>query len=69
MAKKQVADIIDVLDNSKKGSRGPYQTLMLAQQLLVAYRAAEYETTSAMKFLAKKCPELSKRLKKLASVS
>ena len=35
LAKKQVADIIDVSDNSKQGSRGPYQTLMLAQQLLV----------------------------------
>ena len=54
---------MDASVDSKKGSRGPYQTLTSAQKLLVARRAAEYGTTAAMKFFAKKYPELPKRLK------
>ena len=52
----------DVLDNSCEGKRlqrGPYQTLTSAQKLLIGQRAAEYETTAAMRFFAKKYPELS----------
>ena len=50
-----------MLADCKKGSRGPYQKLTSAQKLLVTGRAAEYGTT-AMKFFAKKYPELLKRL-------
>ena len=52
----------DVLDNSCEGKRlqrGPYQTLTSAQKLLIGQRAAEYGTTAAMRFFAKKYPELS----------
>ena len=62
-ANEQVADIINTSADSKKGSRGPYQKLTSAQKLLVARKAAEYGTTTAMKFFAKKYPQLSKRLK------
>ena len=55
-ANEQVADVIDTSADSKKGSRGPYQTLTSAQKLLVAWRAAEYGTTTAMKFFIKKYP-------------
>ena len=54
---------MDASVDSKKGSRGPYQTLTSAQKLLVARRAAEYGTTATMKFFAKKYPELPKWLK------
>ena len=64
LANERVADVMDASVGSKKGSRGPYQTLTSAQKLLVARRAAEYGTTAAMKFFAKKYPELPKRLKK-----
>ena len=62
-ANERVADVMDASVDSKKGSRGPYLTLTSAQKLLVARRAAEYGKTTAMKFFAKKYPELSKRLK------
>ena len=62
-ANERVADVIDASVNSKKGSRGSYQILTWAQKLLVARRAAKYGTTAAMKFFAKKYPELSNRLK------
>ena len=63
LVNERVADVMDASVDSKKGSRGPYQTLTSAQKLLVARRAAEYGTTAAMKFFAKKYPELPKRLK------
>ena len=62
-ANERAADVIDASVDSKKGSRGSYQILTWAQKLLVARRAAEYGTTAAMKFFAKKYPELSNRLK------
>ena len=60
LANERVADVIDASADSKKGSRGPYQTLTSAQKLLVARRAVEYGTTAAMKFFTKKYPELLK---------
>ena len=63
LANERVADVMDASVDSKKGSRGPYQTLTSAQKILVARRAAEYGTTAAMKFFAKKYPELPKWLK------
>ena len=41
-----------------KDCRGP-QTLTSAQKLLIGQRAAEYGTTAAMRFFAKKYLELS----------
>ena len=40
-------------------SRGPYITLTPAQRLTVGKRAAEHGTTAAIRFFAKKYPELA----------
>ena len=53
-ANKRVADIIYASGDSKKSSRVPYRTLMLAQKVLVGWGAEEYGTTAAMKFFTKK---------------
>ena len=59
------AKVRGVLDKSSDGKRlqsgqsGPYQTLTSAQKILIGQRAAEYGTMAAIRFFAKKYPELS----------
>ena len=48
----------EVFDKSSDGKRGPHLTLMPTQKLLIGRRAAKYGTTSAIRTIAKKYPEL-----------
>ena len=47
-----------MLKQGEKSVRGPYHTLIPAQKLTVGKRAAEFGTTAAMRFFAKKYPQL-----------
>ena len=50
--------VTEVLKQGEKSVRGPYHTLTPAQKLTVGKRAAEFGTTAAMRFFAKKYPQL-----------
>jgi len=55
-ANERVRDVLDKSSDGKKSQRGSYQILTPAQKLLIGQRAAEYGTTTAIKFFAKKYP-------------
>ena len=50
--------VTEVLKQGEKSVRGPYHTLTPAQKLTVGKRATEFGTTAAMRFFAKKYPQL-----------
>ena len=57
-ANEKVRDVLDKLSDGKKFQRWPYQKLTSAQKLLIDQGAAEYGTTAAVRFFAKKYREL-----------
>ena len=56
IANQKVTEVLEKQD--EKSVRAPYHTLTPAQKLTVGKRAAEFGTTAAMRFFAKKCPQL-----------
>ena len=53
------AKVKDVLEKqTSTGSRGPYLTLTPAQKYQIGKRAAEYDTTAAIRYYQKKFPDL-----------
>ena len=58
-ANKMVAEVTGKSSPRKPMERGPYLMLTKDQKLLIAQRAAEHGTTSAIRFFAEKYPKLS----------
>ena len=50
--------VTKLLEKPIKSARGPYHTFTPAQKLTIGKRAAEHGTTAAMRFFAKKYPDL-----------